>query len=1013
MARRVQVRILLSIFLITSLITGLDALDTPATGAATFTVDSTADEPDADPGNGVCASAGGQCTLRAAIEETNALAGMDSVTVPVGTYPLDDQLVIDDSLFLNGAGRNQVFIDGQGSTGILRVRTVELLVCDSGNNSVASYDRNGQRNPDFLSSGAGGMDRPGAISIRNGGDVMVTAFSSGVHHFDSDGRNLGLFVDPADFAPTLIGPTDGVFGTFPDAPNRDFYIADFFPGGRILKFDAFDSSMRSTFVAAGSGGLQQPDTLVFHNDDLYVTDAGSDQVLRYNGDTGAFIDVFVPKFPSGLDRPRGLVFHDDYLFVANELTDSVLRYDANTGAFIDTFVPSGSGGLDKPSELVFGPDNNLYIISRGNKSILRYDGDTGAFIDTFVTGGDIFLRFPSCLEWRTGAGDGPIVNLSGITLQNGSSRGTGGLIVDDGAHVSLRDGAVRNVESGIFGGGIRNGGSLDLIDVEVTGNTLSEGGGGMTSAGGGIFNTGNLSITRSLVANNFATRGGGISSSNTGARVNITNSTISGNRSFGAGGGIRNVARSIINISSSTISDNRANEPGGFGESNRFGGGIFNSPSARVNMANTILAGNTDNRSNGSPDYSPDCYSTEIFHFTSQRDNFVGVLTSNCIFRDTTWGDNRFDEVGTPDDPLDPEISILTGGVHRPLPGSPVIDADTAVTSATFFDCQPDDQLGNPRPVDGDVDGAANCDIGAVEYQPRDDGDGISGAVEDGAPNDGDGNDDGIPDRLQPAVASFPNAKDGRYISIVAEDGVRLFSVEVDDVAPPTGVVLPYGQVKFSLGNLPADGRATVQLLLPDSPVTAFYKFGPTPTNSIPSWYEFDFAGGVGALVNGATITLHLADGARGDADLSVNGTIEDPGAPGIAASPSTEITVDLGGERLGGKEGSVNVSPTRAVTLPDGSYDVVLTSADPDHGPDQSTQPVEQWFIEGLDEDGEVVFRTDPTDDLPDRSILIVTSVGRHEVAGVVAVRARHFSVSDAFNSIVPISVTFTPATG
>jgi hypothetical protein len=45
----------------------------PPVLAATFTVNSTGDDPDASPGNGVCQTAGGQCTLRAAIQEVNAL----------------------------------------------------------------------------------------------------------------------------------------------------------------------------------------------------------------------------------------------------------------------------------------------------------------------------------------------------------------------------------------------------------------------------------------------------------------------------------------------------------------------------------------------------------------------------------------------------------------------------------------------------------------------------------------------------------------------------------------------------------------------------------------------------------------------------------------------------------------------------------------------------------------------------------------------------------------------------
>jgi CSLREA domain-containing protein len=63
-----------------------------AATAASFTVNSTADLPDAVAGNGVCATGrvtpAGQpeCTLRAAIDEANALAGADEILIPAGTY---------------------------------------------------------------------------------------------------------------------------------------------------------------------------------------------------------------------------------------------------------------------------------------------------------------------------------------------------------------------------------------------------------------------------------------------------------------------------------------------------------------------------------------------------------------------------------------------------------------------------------------------------------------------------------------------------------------------------------------------------------------------------------------------------------------------------------------------------------------------------------------------------------------------------------------------------------------
>jgi hypothetical protein len=47
---------------------------------------------------------------------------------------------------------------------------------------------------------------------------------------------------------------------------------------------------------------------------------------------------------------------------------------------------------------------------------------------------------------------------------------------------------------------------------------------------------------------------------------------------------------------------------------------------------------------------------------------------------------------------------------------SPAIDEARFGSSSQFFDCPPVDQLDFVRPIDGDEDGEAICDIGAIEY---------------------------------------------------------------------------------------------------------------------------------------------------------------------------------------------------------------------------------------------------------------------------------------------------------
>jgi CSLREA domain-containing protein len=91
--------------------------------AATFEVDTGADSVDANPGDGVCADADGHCSLRAAIQETNGLAGADTIELPAGTFALaiagvdenaaaTGDLDIADDLALEGAGSDRTDIDG-------------------------------------------------------------------------------------------------------------------------------------------------------------------------------------------------------------------------------------------------------------------------------------------------------------------------------------------------------------------------------------------------------------------------------------------------------------------------------------------------------------------------------------------------------------------------------------------------------------------------------------------------------------------------------------------------------------------------------------------------------------------------------------------------------------------------------------------------------------------------------------------------------------------------------------
>ena len=159
--------------------------------------------------------------------------------------------------------------------------------------------------------------------------------------------------------------------------------------------------------------------------DLLVVSAFSNQVLRFDGATGAFKSVFATlRNPFGLasdhagnvyvSTSEGVVARYsetgdllDFAVAAvgtsvNALTvgpggavygcvffdDRVVRVDFGVAPpQVSDFVTSGSGGLDGPEGLVFGgPDGDLYVSSRINGKVLLYD-TSGAFVTVYATPG--------------------------------------------------------------------------------------------------------------------------------------------------------------------------------------------------------------------------------------------------------------------------------------------------------------------------------------------------------------------------------------------------------------------------------------------------------------------------------------------------------------------------------------------------------------------------------------------------------------------------------------------------
>jgi uncharacterized repeat protein (TIGR02543 family) len=183
------------------------------------------------------------------------------------------------------------------------------------------------------------------------------------------------------------------------------------------------------------------------------------------------------------------------------------------------------------------------------------------------------------------------------------------------------------------------------------------------------------------------------------------------------------------------------------------------------------------------------------------------------------------------------------------------------------------------------------------------DGDGKDDTSEygaDGTDTDYDGNDDGTADAEQANVVSTYNADGSVYVTIATDASNTMTATPIenpDETEAPSDVTMDYGFFDISITGLTAGDAATVTIILPedaDEPDT-YYKYGPTSDDSTDHWYEFTYDSDTetGAEFDGNVITLNFVDGLRGDSDLTANGTIDDPGAPGRVAAAATASTDD------------------------------------------------------------------------------------------------------------------------
>ncbi|XSG77644.1 choice-of-anchor Q domain-containing protein [Herpetosiphon llansteffanensis] len=361
---------------------------------------------------------------------------------------------------------------------------------------------------------------------------------------------------------------------------------------------------------------------------------------------------------------------------------------------------------------------------------------------------------------NSGIGGGLYIDASTVQISNSSFRqssaGTGAAIYNDAGQLTIVNSTIgRHFNNGEFSGSIATDTGQTLVNdtqfvnnqpramwlssgsATVTGSIFNQNGGNglfYCSKGGAISSSGRLSVSNSRFIDNWANEGGAIGvitgtttidhsefsgndargfmagremclgdggTINTGqhGQVLLDSSTLAYNHADGFAAGIfHSTNPNPLIISNSTIVSNTNSlltpDSGSIVEND--GPGITALYSSTVQLSNTLLAGNRNDASN----VARDCSGL----FSSQGHVLIEHADAVCNLTQATG-----DLIG-----VQPELGSFDfhGGATRSFsldPASPAVDAGPSACGAT-------DQRYFPRPVDGDDDDQALCDIGAFEF---------------------------------------------------------------------------------------------------------------------------------------------------------------------------------------------------------------------------------------------------------------------------------------------------------
>ena len=731
-------------------------------------------------------------TLRAAIQEANALAGSNIIELAAGKYELsiggiDEDLAatgdldIRDNLTIRGTGV-AVFAD-DGIT-LLSGTAIDGGALDRIFQVFAGVTLNLENLTITNGALTGSADGAG---IRNSGTTTLTNVEvTGNVAADSAGglNNTGLMiiVDSTISGNSAGGSGGGIRNTGTLEVTRSTISGNSTArdGGAIFNAGAGNVTLsNSTFSGNHSdrsgGAIRNTATMTATNNTFTLNDAGTNGGAISNTDTSTLQNNLV----IGNTAATNAELNGDFISLGGNLT-GLLGSATGIGALdiVDVIDPTpvldltladnggptlthallqGSIAIDAGGSI--GVDE---LEQRGSTRVLGSSVDIGAvefgvffvnsLLDTVdVTPGDgiaadadgnITLR-AAIMEANALAGDSVIIlgpGMYDLTILNDinsdlDDASTGDLDVTDltgsltitGAgngqtiinatalNATALDDRVFDVLVGIeltldgvtitgghavggSGGGIRNLGTLSLLNTVVDANTADINGGGILN--GQLNQQGTLNLLNSTVSNNNAVDGGGIFN-NDQSTMTLADSDVTGNTAAGDGGGIFNDLEATIDLTRSSVSGNTSTLDGGGIYNNDLailtisdskvnsntadqGAGIFNEEAAALTISRTTVSGNNALLSGGGI-YNDEgvVLLSDVSILTnmaaSDGGGFYNASAGEVMITDSLFKDNSADRDGG---------AIANFGVSLSLTGTIIRDSEALRNGGGLFNDQ-------------------------------------------------------------------------------------------------------------------------------------------------------------------------------------------------------------------------------------------------------------------------------------------------------------------------------------